>query len=205
MIPASRVAPLIRPYVERFGIEELARASGVSSKTIGEIINGRYQLAKFATVDKLLVGIGRPDLWLAELPDFYGLPGRNGGNTVNGSPVEAAGVLIESGKPPDSAASFGWSGAERTVSMARSRIAAPKGSRFGTHHVVGGRTLCGLDASSWRKVEKADEVTCPWCSIRLEHGVKTPTPMGKLPAEAREAIEKEVARRKRAAKRRAAA
>jgi hypothetical protein len=196
-------------------LANLAALSGISDRHIARILDGVFATCRIETADALLIAMDRPDVWHCELADIYENGNGNGAvaGAVNGTSGAAevcdsvsqppatrsrGEALSDTHEPPGLPASSARSGAnERTVSMATStrKIKAPKGSRFGFHQVVGKATLCGLDVDGWKKVETGDEVTCPWCRIRIEHGVTKPTPLAGLPEKAQKAIEKEVKRR----------
>ena len=73
-IPAPRLAAILRAWLERgHTLEELARCSGITSRTLDRIINGRSRWVRIDTADALLVAIGRPEAWHVELADVYDL------------------------------------------------------------------------------------------------------------------------------------
>lgn len=219
-VPAARLRPTILQFLKTSTPVELEFLSGVPERTIRALLAER-DWTRYRVADALVTAID-PALWhlpaeLGGLADLYedDLPERCALATDERSPDANAngGSSRDDANAAPSAVFSGWSSAERherTVSMARSttatKVAAPKGSRFGTHQVVGTRTLCGIDASGWKNAEESGEKpTCVWCRIRLEHNIIEPTPLAKLPDEARKAIDAEVKKQKRAAKKKAAA
>jgi hypothetical protein len=212
--PDPPLAPIIRAHLEHGNtLDALAAHSGISDRHIVRLLTGEFASMRFETADALLVAMDCPEAWLVELADLY----ENGNGEVAGAVNGTSGAAdvcegvsqppatrsrgeapSDTHEPPGLPASSARSGAdERTVSMATAtrKIRAPKGSRFGFHQVVGKSTICGLPIDGWKKVETGDEVTCPWCRIRIEYGVTKPTPLAGLPEEAQKAIEKEVKRR----------
>lgn len=61
LIPAERIAALLKPSLGIY--PNLAFLTGMSDRRLRAIINGEQTFVKFQTVDKILTGMGRPDLW----------------------------------------------------------------------------------------------------------------------------------------------
>ena len=75
-VPVALLRPLVEAWLERHlggavrrgrkdetGLEAIADAAGVPVRKLYDIRNGKRRNVEFWTADKLLIAMGRPDLW----------------------------------------------------------------------------------------------------------------------------------------------
>src|SRR4051794_22414428 len=68
-VPTEIVAPYLEAWLTRQedgSLEEFSRLSGVGVRTLYAIRYGERRMADLSTVDRILVVIGRPDIWHVE-------------------------------------------------------------------------------------------------------------------------------------------
>ena len=86
LVPVALLRPLVEAWLERHlggavrrgrkdenGLEAIADAAGVPVRKLYDIRHGLRRSVEFGTADKLLIAMGRPDVWHtdAELYEIF--------------------------------------------------------------------------------------------------------------------------------------
>lgn len=74
-VPTALLRPYLRSYLTRSTLTELERATGVTTRTIYDILYNRRQHVRFDTADKLLTGMDLALEWYENeaLSRYYAL------------------------------------------------------------------------------------------------------------------------------------